>query len=117
MITLLIINLTIKFSPYLSLHLVPDRLVTNGALIVLSGLIIVLLQGLLKRRLNRVLEVSGVTEDRADEHHDEESQDDGEVSSEQALALLHGSATSEEGDEDDQSGDDDHDVDSRTVEG
>lgn len=98
------------------MHLVPDRLVINGALIVLSGLIIVLLQGLLKRRLNRVLEVSRVAEDRADEHYDEESQDDGEVGSEQALALLDGSATSEEGDEDDQSGNDDDDVGSRRVE-
>ena len=99
------------------MHLIPDRLVIDGALIVLGGLIIVLLQGLLKRPFNRVLEISGVAEDRADEHYDEESQDDGEVGSEQALALLHGSATSEEGDEDDQSGDDDHYVGSRRVEG
>merc|ERR1719341_2910513 len=73
--------------------------------------------GLLERSLDRVFEVSGIPEDGADEHHDEQSQDDGEVGPEQALALLHGPATSEEGDEDNQGGDDDHDVGGGRVEG
>ena len=58
-----------------------------------------------------------MAEDGADQHHDEESQDDGEVGSEQALALLHGSAATEEGDEDDQGSDGDNDVGGGGVEG
>ena len=64
-----------------------------------------------------VLEVSRVAEDGANGHHDEESQDDGEVGSEQALALPNGSAASKEGDEDDQGCNDDHDVGGGRIEG
>ena len=99
------------------MHLVPERLVVYSALIVRSWLIVVLLYSLLEGSLDRVLEVSRVAEDSANEHHDEESQDDGEVGSEQALALLHGSAASKEGNEDGQGGDDDHDVGGGGIEG
>jgi len=58
-----------------------------------------------------------VAEDGANEHHDEESQDDGEVGSEQAFALLHGSTASKEGDDDDQGSNDDHDVGGGRIEG
>ena len=68
------LHLTIPIYPYLSSHLVPDRLVILGALIVLRRLIIVLLQGLLERSLDRVLEVHGeaFVEDGDDEHQDHE---------------------------------------------
>ena len=67
-----------------------------------------LLQGLLERSFERVLEVPRVAEISVEHHEhydeaDEESLDDGEVGevgevgSEEALALLHGPATSEEG--------------------
>ena len=101
---------------YLRLHLVPDVLVVQSALIV-PWLIIVLLQSRLEGSLDRVLEVSIVAKDRANGHQNEQSQDDGEVGSEHALALLHGPAASEEGNEDDQDGDDDHDVGGGGVEG